>query len=122
MHKRPHAARSAEGSRRAQEPPAQQVELGAPKHLALEHLQAVDVAFDWAIAPRQPETGFDGLVVRAEPHSKALQGCYTTGDGSCQPLIEPVGLALAHDRTKVLRQPDRPCQVTVLALEVREEL
>jgi hypothetical protein len=51
-----------------------------------------------------------------------LQGRYTTGDGSCQPIIETVDLALAHDRTKVLHHRDRPCQVAVLALDLRKEL
>src|SRR5262247_4357598 len=45
------AARPAESLRRTQEASAQEVELGAPKHLALEHLQAVDVAFHRALAP-----------------------------------------------------------------------
>ena len=75
---RPHPARSAEGSRHAEEPPAQQVELGAPAHLALEHLQAVDVAFGRAMAPGQPEAGFHGLVVRAEACGKAPPRRYTT--------------------------------------------
>src|SRR5438132_14425990 len=66
----PWAAAPPQELRCQQEPLAQQVELGAPEHLALEHLQAVDVAFDWAIAPRQPEAGFDGLIIRAEPHRK----------------------------------------------------
>jgi hypothetical protein len=80
------------------------------------------VAFDRAIAPRQPQAGVDGLIVREQPSSQALQGRDATGDGACQPRIETVGLTLAHTRTKVLCQPHGFGHVMMVALEVREEL
>jgi hypothetical protein len=40
-----------------QEPLAQEVELGTPKHGSLQHLQAINLAFDGAITP--PHTKSD---------------------------------------------------------------
>jgi hypothetical protein len=40
-----------------QEPPAQEVDLGAPKYRPLQHLQAINLAFDGAITP--PHTKSD---------------------------------------------------------------
>src|SRR5215471_7843451 len=109
------------GSRREQEPLAQQVELGAPKHRALQHLQAVDLAFDRAITPGQHQAGFHGFIVRAQPYGKALHRRYPARDGPRQPVIKTVGLTLAHDRTKVLREVDRHRHFTVLGLELHDE-
>lgn len=42
---------------------AQQVEAGTTIHLALEHLEPVDVTFDGSVAPRQAKCGHDGSLV-----------------------------------------------------------
>lgn len=39
-------------SRRQEEASGQEIELGPAEHLAFEHLQAVDLAFDGALTPR----------------------------------------------------------------------
>jgi hypothetical protein len=38
---------------------AEQVEVGAAEHLALEHLEPVDVPFDQPCAPEQCQAGHD---------------------------------------------------------------
>jgi hypothetical protein len=68
------AARSAEGPRHEQKPSAQEVNLGASKHGALEHLQGIDVALDGAGTPTQREAGFDRSIVRASPVAKRRRG------------------------------------------------
>jgi hypothetical protein len=45
-------------SRRQEEPSGQQVEPGSAKHLALQHLQAVDLPFDGALT-----SGLGGEVI-----------------------------------------------------------
>jgi len=121
MPQRPRVVRSVEASGGAQEPPAQQGERGAPEHLAREHRQAVDVAFDRAVAPRQPEAGLDGLIVRAAPYRTAPPGCDTTGDSACQPGIETLDLTLPYNGAEIPREVDRHRHVGMLGLELRDE-
>ncbi|MFH9354843.1 hypothetical protein [Kitasatospora sp. NPDC017646] len=54
------------GSSREEDPFAQEVEAGASEHLALEHLQPVDVAFDGTGVVRQGQAVADGVQVAAE--------------------------------------------------------
>ena len=42
---------------------AQQVEASTTIHLALEHLEPVDVTFDWSITPGQAKCGYHGSLV-----------------------------------------------------------
>src|SRR6266403_1962439 len=53
--------------------PTQQIQLGAAEHLALEHLQPIDVTLDRAITPRQSDAGFDGVVIVPQPFRKPLK-------------------------------------------------
>ena len=59
-------------ARGQQEAPLQQIERGPAEHLALDELQAVHVALDRAVAPRQRYPRFDRLVIVAQPVGKAL--------------------------------------------------
>ena len=60
--------------RRQEKALLEQIEFGTAKHLALQHLEAVDMAFDRAVTPGQGNPGFDGLIVIAQPLRKPLQG------------------------------------------------
>src|ERR1700675_141739 len=62
-----------------QEAAAEEIEAGTAKHLALEHLQAVDVPFDWASAPREGHPSFDRVLVLIQPFRKASQRLQRTG-------------------------------------------
>ena len=77
------------------------------KHLALQHLQTVDVAFDGAIAPGQRHPSFDGGIVVAQSLRKTLQGLHRTGRGAGEPAIEALRLAGPHEVGKVPGQRDR---------------
>jgi hypothetical protein len=48
---------------KSQEAAGQQIELGAAKHLPLDQLQAIDVAFHWSCAPRQRQASSDGVEI-----------------------------------------------------------
>lgn len=88
--------------RRQQKTPLEQIEFRPAKHLALQHLEAVDVAFDWAITPAQGDSGFDGVIVIAQSFGKPLQGHEGTLRCPGQPRIQLVGLVRAHELHKVL--------------------
>jgi hypothetical protein len=74
------------------------------------------------MAPRPPEAGVHGRIVRAYPSSKALQGRDSTGDGACQPRIATVGLTLAPEGTTGLRAIDRHRHGAVLTWALGQEL
>jgi hypothetical protein len=101
------ASSGPETSRRASEPPAEEIDLGAPTHRPLQHLQPGDLAFHGAVTPGQPEAGFDRLIIGAEPRRKAPQGRYGTRRRTRQPAVEAVGLACTHEHRKVLREVNR---------------
>ena len=52
--------------------PLEQIKFGPAKHLALQHLEAVDVAFNRVGTPREGDPGFDGVIVVAESLRKPL--------------------------------------------------
>src|SRR5262249_56820746 len=56
------------------------------KHVVLQHLQPVDVAFDGAVAPGHRHPGVDRRIVVTQALRKTPQGCpsMTTGSGTCQ--------------------------------------
>ena len=60
--------------RRQEKALLKQIEFGLVKHLALEHFQAVDMAFDQALAPGRRHRRLDGGQVRPEPFGKAPEG------------------------------------------------
>ena len=96
--------------------------MRAAKHLALEHLQAIDMALHGACAPGESDACFDRLVVVVEPLRKALQGLQRTGGRALQPGIQVLGLALAHETGKVLREVDRLGDLGRLRVELGELL
>ena len=81
---------------------AEEIEARAAKHLALQHLQAIDVPFHGARAPGQGEPRFDRGIVLVQPCGEASQGLHRTGRGALQPGIKRLGLPLADELRKRL--------------------
>jgi hypothetical protein len=84
----------------------QEIEARAPDHLALEHLEAIDMPLHRARTLREGHTSFDGVVVLLEPLGKALHGLQRASGRALQPRIEAFGLPLARECRKVLGQVD----------------
>src|SRR5262245_29636869 len=101
-----------------QEAVPQEIEVCAAKHLALQHFEAIAVAFDRAVAPGQREPCFDGRIVVAKPLRKTLQGRPRTSRGAREPAIEALRLAGPHEVGKVPGQRDRLSQFWLLRGEL----
>ena len=84
----------------------EQIEARPIKHLAFQHLQAVDVPLDGARAPGHGDTGFDGCIVLIQSGGEASQGFQRTGGRAREPGIELRRLAQADQCGKVLGQVD----------------
>jgi hypothetical protein len=97
-------------SGREEEASSQQIEAGTAKHLALEHLQAIDVPFDWSLTPRQRDSGLDGGHVRPEPSGEMPEGWEGALGGAHQAWFQARKLALADEGGEVLGQRHRLCQ------------
>jgi hypothetical protein len=89
---------------RQEEASGQQIEPCPAKHLALQHLQTIDLAFDRSLTPRQCHRCLDGGHVRPEPLRKAPQGREGALGGGSQPWVERCRLAPADQPGKVLRE------------------
>src|SRR5215468_3873927 len=107
---------------RPQEAAAEEIETCTPEHLALQHLEAIDVPLDRAGTPGQGHTGVDGLVVLLEPARKALEGLQRTGRRAREPGIEALWLPLADEGCKVLREGNRLGDLGRLRVELGELL
>src|SRR5918994_3691730 len=81
---------------------AEEIEPRPAKHLALEHLQAIDVPFDRALTPGPRDPGFHGGVILTQPFGKAPEGRESARGGARQPRIELGRLALADEGGEVL--------------------
>jgi hypothetical protein len=84
----------------------EEIKVRPAKHLALQHFEAIDMAFNRSIGPRQRHASFDGCLVVPEPCRKALQGFQRTGRRTLEPGIKRGGLALADEGGKILGQDD----------------
>jgi hypothetical protein len=107
---------------RPQEAAAEEIAVRAADHLAFHHFQAVDVPLDRAGAPGQCHARCDGGIVIAEPTGKALHGLQRTRARPLQPRIEVLGLPLAHELEKVLREVDGLGDLGSLRVELGELL
>jgi hypothetical protein len=94
-------------SYRREEASGQEIEAGPAAHLALEHLQAIDLAFDRSLTPGQRHRRLDGGHIRSEPSDKTPEGREGARGGTSQPGFELGRLALADQASKVLRQRHR---------------
>src|SRR5439155_16236054 len=92
---------------RPQEAVLQEIEVGAAKHLTLQHLETIDMTLDRPATPGQRDPGFDGLVVVIQPRGEAAQGLQRTAGRALQPGIELRRLPLAHEGSKGLGEVDR---------------
>jgi hypothetical protein len=81
-------------------------EVRTATHLALQHLAAVDVAFDWAMTPGQGDAGFAGVIVIADSLRTPLPGHERTLRRPGQPGIPRLRRPLAHERGHVLGASD----------------
>jgi hypothetical protein len=106
-------------SRRQEEALGQQNELRSATHLALEHLQAIDVPFDGALTPGQRHPSLDAGIVLTQSFGKALEGREGARGGARQPRIELGRLALADTGGEVPRECHRLCQCGVCS-ELRQ--
>ena len=109
-------------SRGPQEAAAEEIEARPAKHLAFQHLEAIDVPLDRTRAPGQRDPRFDRLIVVAQPGRKASQGLQRTGGRALEPGIELRRLPLADQRGKVLRQVDGLGDLGRLRVELGELL
>ena len=66
--------------------------------------------------------GFHRFIIRASPCSTALQEPHGTRHGTCQPVVEPIGLTRTHQGAKVLHEVDRDRHVAVRDLELSDEV
>ena len=61
-------------ARRPEEAVSQESKMRSAKHVALEHFEAVDMAFDRAVTPVHSDSGFDGGIIVVQPVRKTPQG------------------------------------------------
>jgi hypothetical protein len=90
-----------------EETATEEIEMCPPKHLALQHFQAIDMAFDGAGAPRQRDPGFDRRIVLLEPSRKTLERPQRAARRTGEPGIQLGWLPLAYQGGKVCCQVDR---------------
>ena len=76
---------------------AEQGESGAAVHLAFEHLDPVDVAFDLAGAIGQGQAVEDGLVVAVEPGDEGAQVRLVVGAGPGDPGVQLLPVPAGED-------------------------
>jgi hypothetical protein len=105
---------------RQQKASGQQIEPRSAKHLALEQLQAVDLAFDGALTPGQGHGGLDGGPVGPKPFGKASERGEGALGGTHEPRFELGRLALADEGGEVLRECHRLCQFRQLPGQLRQ--
>jgi hypothetical protein len=74
--------------RERQEARAQEVDAGAAVRLASQRLQAIDVAFDWAVAPRLRDRAFDRAQVLLQGPDEPLQRKDVGRGRGCQPVVQ----------------------------------
>jgi hypothetical protein len=101
---------------------AEEIETRAAKHLAFQHLEAINVSRDRPGTPRQRHASFDRRIVVPQTLGKALKHPKRTLGCALQSGIELRTLALAHELGKVFRQGDGFGQLTLLGSQMGELL
>lgn len=74
----------------------QEIGVGPAVHLSLEHLDAIDVAFDLPGTVGQGQPGFDGVEVTAEPGDERKQFGQVIGSDRLHPPFEIATATLQH--------------------------
>src|SRR2546422_4335222 len=106
----------------AYEAAAEKIEARPAKHVAFHHFQAIDMALHGTRTPGQRHARFDRCIVLPEPTRKASYGLQRTRTRPLQPRLQVLGLALAHEVGKVLREVDRLGDLGRLRVELSELL
>ena len=70
------------------------MKAGPAEHLAFEHLDSVDVAFNDAGAPGQGETGDDCIAVTVDACGDRVEAGEVVSSDGIEPLWQPFALAL----------------------------
>ncbi|MEV7238221.1 hypothetical protein AB0N06_31045 [Streptomyces sp. NPDC051020] len=80
-------------------PAYEQLKTGAAEHLVLEHLDAVDVAFDAAGVPGQGQAGDDGAEVAIDTGGEGMEAGQVVLPHGVEPVRRALTLALGkHGR------------------------
>src|SRR5438128_10968296 len=83
---------------------AQQVQMGTAKHLPLEKFEAIDMALDDAITPRQRACRSHSSVIPSDPIDKAPQFAHLALFSSLEPSIKRLDLAFFEQGHELLAQ------------------
>ena len=81
---------------------AQQIQIGAAKHLALEEFETIHMSLCHAITPGQGTSCVHGGIIPVDAIGKAGEFGDMTGFGTLEPVVEGFGLALFEQRHKIL--------------------
>jgi hypothetical protein len=73
---------------RQQETSGEQIHVGPATQLALEHFQAIDLAFNRSLTPGQRDPGLHGGVIVTPSSGKAPEGRESARGGARQPWFE----------------------------------
>jgi hypothetical protein len=92
--------------------------MGPTEYLALEPLQAINMALYRTRTPGQCHARFDCLEGLIQSLGKALKGRQHTCGGAPQPGNELLGLPLVHARRNVLREVDRIDHFSMLRVQL----
>ena len=96
---------------------SQQFQAGAAEHLAFEHLEPVDVAFDWAGAVGQGQAVADGVEVAAQVVGEGGQRRQGVVFDGGDPGVEAVVVAAGHHRGEGPDMAGEPVEVWVAAAD-----
>lgn len=77
---------------------AEKLEAGAAEHLALEHLDPVDMAFDGARVPGQGQAGDDGVAVPVDAGGERVEAGQVVLPDGVEPVRQALALALGEHR------------------------
>src|SRR6266487_5038445 len=77
---------------------SQEFQAGAAEHLAFDHLEPVDVAFDWSGAVGQGQAVADGVEVAAQVTGECCQRRQGVVLDVSDPGVEAVAVAAGHHR------------------------
>src|SRR4249919_3365060 len=86
------------------DPLPKEIELHPAIPTPLDQLEAVDMAFDWPVRPRQRQGGFDGRIVPLEHIHKVLQFDDIAGATGQQPRVQLIGVTLPDYRAPLLHE------------------